>query len=107
MRIKYFKNGNFNIKLDRDEVQEIQENIARDYENEITAILTRLDDVIIPENCGGCAGNFHMYYQFYNAYTGLEYWPLDADYAAACKGKTVKFYGHKITDEELAENYGF
>lgn len=105
MYIKYFKNGNFNIKLDRDEVQEIQENIARDYENEVTAILMRLDDIILADNCEGCAGNYNMYYAFYNCYTGCEYCPLDADFYAACDGKTVKFYGHKITDEELAEEY--
>lgn len=105
MNIKYFKNGNFNIKLDRDEVHEIAEEIGRGHASEVTAILMRLDDIVLADNCEGCAGNFHMYYAFYNTYTGLEYTPLDADFYNACKGKSVKFYGHKITAEELAEDY--
>ena len=105
MNIKYFKNGNINIKLDPDEIQEIKKEIARGWETEISAILQRLDDIILNDNCEQSAGNFTTCYVFYNCYTGREYWPLYKDFVEACQGRTVKLYGHKITDEDLKENY--
>lgn len=105
MNIKYFKNGNINIKLDPDEVQEIQNEINRDIYGNVAAILTRLDDIILCDNCEQSAGNFTTGYVFYNCYTGREYMPLYQDFVAACKGETVKLYGHKISDADLKENY--
>lgn len=105
MNIKYFKNGNINIKLDTDEIQEIKKEIARGWESEISAILQRLDDIILNDNCEQSAGNFTTCYVFYNCYTGREYMPLYKDFVDACQGKTVKLYGHKISDTDLQENY--
>lgn len=105
MNIKYFKNGNINIKLDLDEVQEIQKEIARGWESEVSAILMRLNDIDLHINCEQSAGNFTTCYVFYNYYTGKEYSPLYKDFVDACQGKTVKFYGHNITENELMENY--
>lgn len=105
MNIKYFKNGNFNIKCDPDEVQEIREEITKGHNNVVTAILMRLDDIDTAKNCEQSAGNFTTCYVFYNYYTGKEYSPLYEDFVQACEGKTVKFYGYNITGEELEENY--
>lgn len=110
MNIKYFKNGNINIKFDPDEIKDI--NNLKNYrtsciENEVLSTL--LDscelDFISSDAGAGCAGNANMYYQLYNAYTGLEYLPLDIDFLNAAGGKTLKLYGHKISDAELKENY--
>lgn len=110
MNIKYFKNGNINIKFDPDEIKDI--NNLENYrttcvENEVYCTL--LDsaelDFLASDAGTGCAGNANMYYQLYNAYTGLEYLPLDIDLLNAAAGKTLKLYGHKISDTELTENY--
>ena len=110
MNIKYFKNGNINIRFDADEAADIK--ALKNYrtgciENEVFATL--LDsaelDFISSNDCTGCAGNYNMYYQLYNCFTGFEYTPLDADFIAAADGKTLKLYAHKITEEELEEYY--
>ena len=110
MNIKYFKNGNINIKLDADEIQDI--NALKNYrmdciENEVLATL--LDscelDFIPANDLTGCAGNYNMYYSLYNAYTGFEYTPLDTDFLNAAAGKTLKLYARKINDAEMQECY--
>lgn len=112
MDIRYFKNGNINIKFNADELHEINE--LKNYrmgcvENEVYATL--MDscelDFIPADMATGCAGNYNMYYAIYNAYTGFEYTPLDIDFLSAAAGKTLKLYAHKITDEELNENYNY
>jgi hypothetical protein len=105
MRIKYFKNGNINIKLDRDEIEEIRHEIGRGHSNEVTAVLMRLDDIDLAINCEQSAGNFTTCYVFYNYYTGKEYAPLYQDFLKICNGENVKLYGYDITADELAENY--
>lgn len=110
MDIRYFKNGNINIKFNADELHEINE--LKNYrmgcvENEVYATL--MDscelDFIPADMATGCAGNYNMYYAIYNAYTGFEYTPLDIDFLNAAAGKTLKLYAHKITDAELKDNY--
>ena len=105
MYIKYFKNGNYNIKFDPDEVQEIREEIDKGHSNEITAVLMRLDGIDPAIDCEQSAGNFTTCYVFYNYYTGKEYSPLYNDFVRACNGELVKLYGYNITPEELEENY--
>ena len=105
MNIKYFKNGNFNLKLDADELQELQELTARSYTSEVAYILTLLDDIALADQCEQCASNYTMCYVFYNFYTGREYCPIYEDFCKLSQGATVKFYGHKITDQELKEDY--
>lgn len=105
MNIKYFKNGNINIKFNPDEVKEIRKSIERGRESEVSAVLMRLDNIQLAINCEQSAGNFTTCYVFYNYYTDKEYTPLYKDFIDACNGKTVKFYGRKITDEELTQNY--
>ena len=110
MNIKYFKNGNINIKLDRDEIETINENIKR---WNTAAELATLDilfnscelDFIPAVDIYGSAGNFHAEFFMYNAKTGREYNPLDIDLINAASGATLKLYGRKITDEELTQNY--
>lgn len=110
MLIKYFKNGNINIKLDPDEIQDINE--LKNYrmnciENEVLATLLDSCELdFIPANeLTGCAGNYNMYYSLYNAYTGFEYTPLDTDFLNAAAGKILKLYARKITENELKEQY--
>ena len=112
MNIKYFKNGNINIKFDADELHEINElkNYRMDcIENEVYAALMDSAelDFIPAVDVMGCAGNYNMYYAMYNAYTGFEYTPLDMDFLNAAAGKTLKLYARKITDDELNENYNY
>jgi roadblock/LC7 domain-containing protein len=107
MNTKYFKNGNINIKFEPDELKEMQHAIDAGAYSDITAVIYYLMDLdfILADNCEGCAGNYHMYYAMYNAFTGYEYTPLDADFYKALQGYTLKLYGHKITDAELKEYY--
>ena len=105
MNIKYFKNGNINIKLDDYEINEVKKEIDNGWESEVSAILLRLNDIILNDTCEQSAGNYTTCYVFYNLYTGLEYMPLYQDFVNACNGKTVKLYGHKISDTELSEQY--
>ena len=110
MNIKYFKNGNINIKFDKDEAADIK--ALKNYrtsciENEV--FCTLLDsielDFISSDDCTGCAGNYNMYYQLYNCFTGFEYTPLDINLIEAADGKTLKLYAHKISEADLSEYY--
>lgn len=108
MEIKYFKNGNINIKFDPDEIKDINNLVnyrTGCIENEVYCTLldsAQLD--FIPSDAGtGCASNYNMYYDLYNCYTGFEYTPLDIDFINAASGKTLKLYARKISDEELNE----
>lgn len=110
MNIKYFKNGNINIKFAPDEIKDIKNLVnyrTGCIENEVYCTLLDSAELdFIPSDAGtGCAGNYNMYYQIYNCYTGLEYTPLDIDFLNAAAGKTLKLYGHKISDTELTEQY--
>ena len=110
MNIKYFKNGNINIKLDRDEIETINENIKRWNTAAELATLEILFnscelDFIPAVDIYGSAGNFHAEFFMYNAKTGREYNPLDIDLINAASGATLKLYGHEISEEALLENY--
>lgn len=110
MKVKYFKNGNINIKFDPDELKEI--NALENYrtnciENEVYATLMDSAQLnfISADDVMGCAGNYNIYYDLYDAYTGKEYTPLDNDFREAAAGKTLKLYAHTITDEALKEYF--
>lgn len=110
MNIKYFKNGNINIKLDRDEIETINENIKRWNTAAELATLEILFnsielDFIPGVDLYGCAGNSNVYFNLYNAKTGREYNPLDTDIINALNGATLKLYGHEISEEALLETY--
>lgn len=112
MNIKYFKNGNINIKLDADEIEAIKDTCNR---WNTAAELVTLDvlfnsaelDFIPGVDLYGSAGNSNIYFNLYNARTGHEYNPLDIDIIRAATGATLKLYGLRISDEEAAEKYDF
>ena len=110
MRIKYFKNGNINIKFDPDELHELQTmSVYRMscLENEVLATL--LDsvelDFIASDDVTGCASNWNMHYNLYNARTDKQYLPLDRDFLEAATGKTLKLYAQDISENDLKEQF--
>jgi hypothetical protein len=110
MEVKYFKNGNINIRFDRDELADLKDlkaYRASCIENEVyCTLLDSIElDFLASDIETGCAGNYNIYYDLYNARTGFEYTPMDIDFVNAAEGKTLKLYARKITDVELKERY--
>lgn len=90
MKIKAFKNGNFNVKAD-----ETGRELLYDLVNSI-----ELDFTIVGDE--GCASNYEMYYPLYNFHTGMLYLVLGQDCENYKQGKTVKIVGREL-DEDVIE----
>lgn len=100
--IKEFKNGNLNIKLNRDAIEEMK----RDEILFISEALSWLDCYFIGETY--CLSNYECGHTIYNLFSDLVYifpWSYLEDLK---KGKSVKLYAHKpdATDRELIKKGG-
>lgn len=98
MKIKEFKNGNFNVKVD-----EIEPGFTPDLVFELCNS-HELDFVIAGDE--GCVSNYDMYYPLYNHKTDMLYYPTGNDCQAYAEGKSVKLVGCPITDEERKDLEG-
>ena len=91
MKIKKFKNGNFNIKAD----------------NKGAVLLHDLYDSasldFAPAGDEQTASNYHMAYPMFSHFTGMLYLPTSIDCERYAQGKSVKLVGRPLTDEERTE----
>ena len=92
MKIKAFKNGNFNVKSESLGDANLISDLCNSHE---------LDFQIAGDE--GCASNYDMYYPLYNHYTGLLYLVLGKDCQDYEQGKTVKLMGRLLTEDEEQE----
>ena len=100
MIIKRFKNGNFNVKAEADELTGSGSYLERDGLELIIDLCNSAELDFVLAGDEGCAGNWDMYYPLYNAYTDMLYLPTGSDCIAYQEGKTVKLYGRPLDQDE-------
>lgn len=102
INIKEFKNGNINLRFDRD----LQENASRDELLTLSSLLDEIDCYFIGEMY--CLSNYETGHSVYNAYSDLVYiFPWTA-LEELKQGKTVKLYARKPdeADREILKTEG-
>lgn len=100
--IKEFKNGNINLKFDRD----LLEDAKKDELLTLSSLLNEIDCYFIGETY--CLSNYETGHTIYNCYSDLVYifpWAALEELKA---GKTVKLYARKPdeADREIVESEG-
>lgn len=100
MIIKKFKNGNFNVRADENELISSGSYLEREGFELVIDLCNSIELDFTLAGDEGCFSNWDMYYPLYNAYTDMLYLVTGKDCYKYKQGKTVKLYGRVMDDEE-------
>lgn len=101
-----FKNGNINVRFDKDELDSIRAGKTGAFET-LTRELDAVDTYLIGEEF--CIGNFAMGVHFYSCYSDRMFMFNKAWLDELMAGKTVRLYAYAPDgrDRELLAGNGF